>query len=185
MDSEWVLQLRVDLPGGGAEVQTPTFWESGSTNSGVTGKRRYELRRSGKAELVFQFRSSLYFVITDFLGVKTELGLGPIEGETAEGDDERDHRGRGVGRGLSPVLWMLRCWGGVRDEGDQEQQESHAQMERVLGTLEEIQGCLDPEFAPEEGSEENFEEEEVAEVAEEKEALKGRNEEEAEVDESV
>ncbi|KIK75561.1 hypothetical protein PAXRUDRAFT_18882 [Paxillus rubicundulus Ve08.2h10] len=51
--------------------------------------------------------------------------------------------------------------------------ESHAQMERVLGTLEEIQGCLDLEFAPEEGSEENFEEEEVAEAAEEKEALKG------------
>ncbi|KIK71963.1 hypothetical protein PAXRUDRAFT_22575 [Paxillus rubicundulus Ve08.2h10] len=62
--------------------------------------------------------------------------------------------------------------------------ESHAQMERVLGTLEEIQGCLDPEFAPEEGSEENFEEEEVAEAVEEKEALKGQNEEEVEVDES-
>ncbi|KIK75762.1 hypothetical protein PAXRUDRAFT_18712 [Paxillus rubicundulus Ve08.2h10] len=66
--------------------------------------------------------------------------------------------------------------------------ESHAQMERVLGTLEEIRGCLDPEFALEEleeGSEEDFEEEEVAEAAEEKEALKGWNEEEAEVDESV
>ncbi|KIK81436.1 hypothetical protein PAXRUDRAFT_15248 [Paxillus rubicundulus Ve08.2h10] len=36
--------------------------------------------------------------------------------------------------------------------------ESHAQMERVLGTLEEIWGCLDPEFTPEEleeGSEED------------------------------
>ncbi|KIK77334.1 hypothetical protein PAXRUDRAFT_17580 [Paxillus rubicundulus Ve08.2h10] len=63
--------------------------------------------------------------------------------------------------------------------------ESHAQMERVLGTLEEIRGCLDLEFVPEEGSEEDFEEGEVAEVAEEREALKGRNEEEEEVDESV
>ncbi|KIK75669.1 hypothetical protein PAXRUDRAFT_18796 [Paxillus rubicundulus Ve08.2h10] len=63
--------------------------------------------------------------------------------------------------------------------------ESHAQMERVLGALEEIQGCLDPEFVPEEGLEEDFEEGEVAEVAEEREALKGRNEEEEEVDESV
>ncbi|KIK72983.1 hypothetical protein PAXRUDRAFT_21364 [Paxillus rubicundulus Ve08.2h10] len=64
-------------------------------------------------------------------------------------------------------------------------EESHAQMERVLGTLEEIRGCLDPEFVPEEGSEEDFEEGEVAEAAKEKEALKGRNEEEEEVDESV
>ncbi|KIK73202.1 hypothetical protein PAXRUDRAFT_21118 [Paxillus rubicundulus Ve08.2h10] len=63
--------------------------------------------------------------------------------------------------------------------------ESHAQMERVLGTLEEIRGCLDPEFVPEEGSEEDFEEGEVAEEAEEREALKGWNEEEEEVDESV
>ncbi|KIK94475.1 hypothetical protein PAXRUDRAFT_12028 [Paxillus rubicundulus Ve08.2h10] len=66
--------------------------------------------------------------------------------------------------------------------------ESHAQMERMLGTLEEIRGCLDLEFTPEEleeGSEEDFEEEEVVEAAKEKEALKGRNEEEAEVDESV
>ncbi|KIK78114.1 hypothetical protein PAXRUDRAFT_17057 [Paxillus rubicundulus Ve08.2h10] len=50
--------------------------------------------------------------------------------------------------------------------------ESCAQVERVLGTLEEIWGCLDPE-EPEEGSEEEFEEEEVAEAAEEREALKG------------
>ncbi|KIK72234.1 hypothetical protein PAXRUDRAFT_22227 [Paxillus rubicundulus Ve08.2h10] len=66
--------------------------------------------------------------------------------------------------------------------------ESHAQMERVLGTLEEIWGCLDPEFIPEEpeeGSEENFDEGEVAEAAKEREALKGWNEEEEEVDESV
>ncbi|KIK72825.1 hypothetical protein PAXRUDRAFT_21540 [Paxillus rubicundulus Ve08.2h10] len=50
---------------------------------------------------------------------------------------------------------------------------------------EEIRGCLDPEFLPEEGSEEDFEEGEVAEAAEEREALKGQNEEEEEVDESV
>ncbi|KIK78709.1 hypothetical protein PAXRUDRAFT_16729 [Paxillus rubicundulus Ve08.2h10] len=65
--------------------------------------------------------------------------------------------------------------------------ESHVQMERVLGTLEEIQGGLDLEFAPEEleeGCEEDFEEEEVVEAAEERETLRGWNEEEAEVDES-
>ncbi|KIK99310.1 hypothetical protein PAXRUDRAFT_8939 [Paxillus rubicundulus Ve08.2h10] len=66
--------------------------------------------------------------------------------------------------------------------------ESQAQTERMLGILEEIRGCLDPEFAPEDpevGSEEDFKEEEVAEAAEEREALKGQSEEEAEVDESV
>ncbi|KIK77800.1 hypothetical protein PAXRUDRAFT_17257 [Paxillus rubicundulus Ve08.2h10] len=196
-------------------------------------------------------------------GAHRELGLGPVEGETAEGGGERDRGGHRVGRRLGPVLWMLGRWGGVQDEGGWEQQgevvrplsptveqeevmspragkkkvwmkspaaedneedceveenrdalsvlaevlsamvgemrnmaadrrhvavESHVQMERVLGTLEEIWGCLDLEFAPEEleeGSEEDFNEEEVAEAAEEKEALKGWNEEEAEVDESV
>ncbi|KIK81192.1 hypothetical protein PAXRUDRAFT_15376 [Paxillus rubicundulus Ve08.2h10] len=63
--------------------------------------------------------------------------------------------------------------------------ESHVPMERMLGTLEEIRGCLDPEFTPEEGLEEDFEEEEVVEAAEEKEALKGWSKEEAEVDKSV
>ncbi|KIK76534.1 hypothetical protein PAXRUDRAFT_18139 [Paxillus rubicundulus Ve08.2h10] len=58
--------------------------------------------------------------------------------------------------------------------------ESHAQMERMLGTLDFLQGCLDPEFTLEEGSEEDFEEEEVAEAAKEREALKGQSEEEAE-----
>ncbi|KIK91744.1 hypothetical protein PAXRUDRAFT_13623 [Paxillus rubicundulus Ve08.2h10] len=45
-----------------------------------------------------------------------------------------------------------------------------------------------PEFTleePEVGSEEEFNKEEVAEAAEEREALKGWNEEEAEVDESI
>ncbi|KIK81336.1 hypothetical protein PAXRUDRAFT_15287 [Paxillus rubicundulus Ve08.2h10] len=59
--------------------------------------------------------------------------------------------------------------------------ESHAQTERMLGILEEIWGCLDLEFTPEE----EFNKEEVAEVAEEREALKGWSEEEVEVDESV
>ncbi|KAF9224241.1 hypothetical protein BS17DRAFT_817144 [Gyrodon lividus] len=39
--------------------------------------------------------------------------------------------------------------------------ESCTQMEQMLGTLEEIQGCLDPDFAPEElqaGSEEEYKE---------------------------
>ncbi|KIK77741.1 hypothetical protein PAXRUDRAFT_17291 [Paxillus rubicundulus Ve08.2h10] len=66
--------------------------------------------------------------------------------------------------------------------------ESCAQMERMLGTLEEIRGCLDPEFTLEEleeWSEEDFEEEEVVEAAKEKEALKGHNKEEVEVDKSV
>ncbi|KIK77760.1 hypothetical protein PAXRUDRAFT_17282 [Paxillus rubicundulus Ve08.2h10] len=79
------------------------------------------------------------------------------------------------------------CYGcsdaGVACEGGRGQQ-----GEVVLGTLEEIWGCVDLEFTPEEleeGSEEDFEEEEVVEAAEEREALKGWNEEEAEVDESV
>ncbi|KIK85509.1 hypothetical protein PAXRUDRAFT_14518 [Paxillus rubicundulus Ve08.2h10] len=66
--------------------------------------------------------------------------------------------------------------------------ESHAQMEQMLGILEEIWGCLDPEFAPEEsevGLEEEFAEEEVAQVAKEREALKGQSKEEVEVDKSV
>ncbi|KIK81940.1 hypothetical protein PAXRUDRAFT_14984 [Paxillus rubicundulus Ve08.2h10] len=50
--------------------------------------------------------------------------------------------------------------------------ESHAQTEQMLGILEEIWGCLDLEFAPEEpevGPEEKFNEEKVAEVAKERE----------------
>ncbi|KIK79295.1 hypothetical protein PAXRUDRAFT_16402 [Paxillus rubicundulus Ve08.2h10] len=49
-------------------------------------------------------------------------------------------------------------------------EESYAQSERMLGILEEIQGCLDLEYAPDElevGLEEEFKEEEVAEAAEE------------------
>ncbi|KIK78456.1 hypothetical protein PAXRUDRAFT_16864 [Paxillus rubicundulus Ve08.2h10] len=67
-------------------------------------------------------------------------------------------------------------------------EESGVQSEMMLGILEEIQGCLDPEYTPDKpevGSEKEFEEEEVAEVAEEREALKGQSEEEAKVDESV
>ncbi|KIK92276.1 hypothetical protein PAXRUDRAFT_13325 [Paxillus rubicundulus Ve08.2h10] len=66
--------------------------------------------------------------------------------------------------------------------------ESHAQMEQMLGILEEIQGCLDLEFSLEEpkvGLEEEFEEEEVVEAAEEREALKGWSKEEVEVDKSM
>ncbi|KIK73488.1 hypothetical protein PAXRUDRAFT_20792 [Paxillus rubicundulus Ve08.2h10] len=66
--------------------------------------------------------------------------------------------------------------------------ESHAQTEWMLGILEEIQGCLDLEFAPEEpevGSEEGFKEGEVAEAAEEREGLKGQSEQEVEVDKHV
>ncbi|KIK77258.1 hypothetical protein PAXRUDRAFT_167416 [Paxillus rubicundulus Ve08.2h10] len=44
MGSEWPLELRADLPGSGAEVQTPTFRESGFTNSDVLGKWRYKLQ---------------------------------------------------------------------------------------------------------------------------------------------
>ncbi|KIK90689.1 hypothetical protein PAXRUDRAFT_14208 [Paxillus rubicundulus Ve08.2h10] len=239
----------------------------------VEVQRRAEAEAKVHAEEVAQVQVSSVVAnvpLTDLLGVKTELGLGPVEGETAEGDGEQDRGGRRVGRGLSPMLWMLEPWGGMRDEGSWEQRgkvmrplsptagqvrvaggcaaipaeeagggdvaagqeeegtdeedaedckaeenrdalgalaevlsamvgemrnmatdrrrmaaESHAQTERVLGTLEEIRGCLDPEFVPEEGSEENFDEGEVAEAAEEREALKGQNEEEEEVDESV
>ncbi|KIK75617.1 hypothetical protein PAXRUDRAFT_835596, partial [Paxillus rubicundulus Ve08.2h10] len=45
-----------------AGAATPESRESGGANSGVAGKRRCELRGRGVAELVFRFRSSLYFV---------------------------------------------------------------------------------------------------------------------------
>ncbi|KIK75886.1 hypothetical protein PAXRUDRAFT_18598 [Paxillus rubicundulus Ve08.2h10] len=249
--------------------------EEAKQKAEVKAQRRAEAEAKAHAEEVVWVQVSSVVVnvpLTDLLGVETELDLGPIEGETAKGDGEQDRRGRGVGRGLSPVLRMLGPWGGMRDEGGWEQQgevvqpllptveqvqpswrrkqeevmslqagkkkartkslaaeddkedvedceaeenrdvlgalaevlsamvgemqnmaadrrraaaESHVQMERVLGTLEEIRGCLDPEFVPEEGSEENFNEGEVAEAARERETLKGRNEEEEEVDESV
>ncbi|KIK71947.1 hypothetical protein PAXRUDRAFT_22601 [Paxillus rubicundulus Ve08.2h10] len=117
-------------------------------------RRKVEEEAKRKAEVEAQRRAEAE------VKAGAEFDLGPIEGETAEGDGKWDRGGRGVGRGLTPVL-------------------------RVLGTLEEIQGCLDPEFVPEEGSEEAFKEGEVAEAAEEREVLKGRNEEEEEVDESV
>ncbi|KIK81674.1 hypothetical protein PAXRUDRAFT_15119 [Paxillus rubicundulus Ve08.2h10] len=66
---------------------------------------------------------------------------------------------------------------------DNKQDENEAAEES-----EKEHDTLDLEFAleePEVGSEEEFEEEEVAEAAEEREALKGWSEEEAEVDESV
>ncbi|KIK73503.1 hypothetical protein PAXRUDRAFT_20774 [Paxillus rubicundulus Ve08.2h10] len=90
MDSKQALQLRVDLPGGGVE-------ESRGMNSGVAGKRRYELRRSGKAELVFRFRSSLYFVShlplslnsgdIPWSKVACRDGSGLIKGDMPAGDD--------------------------------------------------------------------------------------------------
>ncbi|KAF9219219.1 hypothetical protein BS17DRAFT_821996 [Gyrodon lividus] len=49
--------------------------------------------------------------------------------------------------------------------------ESHAQMECMLGTLEEIQGCLDLEFALEE-PEEEYKEKEVAVATTEREGWK-------------
>ncbi|KIK77568.1 hypothetical protein PAXRUDRAFT_17415 [Paxillus rubicundulus Ve08.2h10] len=248
--------------------------EEAKQKAEVEAQRRAEAEAKACAEEVTRVQVSSVVVnvtLTELLGVETELGLGPIEGETAEGDSKRDHGGCGVSRRLSPMLRMLGPWGGVRDEGGREQQgkcerledaqpsrqrkqeevmspragkkkarmkspvaedkeedaedckvdaedckveenrdalaevlsamvgemrnmaadrrctaaESHAQMERVLGTLEEIWGCLDPEFVPEEGSEENFNEGDIAEAAEEREALKGQNEEEEEVDESV
>ncbi|KAF9218445.1 hypothetical protein BS17DRAFT_822896 [Gyrodon lividus] len=64
--------------------------------------------------------------------------------------------------------------------------ESHTQMERILGTLEKIWECLDPEFAleePKKGLEEEYEEE-VVEAAAEREMCKCQSgeEEEAEKD---
>ncbi|KIK75008.1 hypothetical protein PAXRUDRAFT_835828, partial [Paxillus rubicundulus Ve08.2h10] len=50
------------LHGFRAGAATPRSRESGGRNSGIAGKRRYELQGCGKAELVFWFRSSLYFV---------------------------------------------------------------------------------------------------------------------------
>ncbi|KIK73318.1 hypothetical protein PAXRUDRAFT_20989 [Paxillus rubicundulus Ve08.2h10] len=60
MDSEQALQLRVDPPGGGAEVRTPGSRESGGTNSG--------LRESGVGvpvpEFTAQAKSEHYIYIT-------------------------------------------------------------------------------------------------------------------------
>ncbi|KAF9227612.1 hypothetical protein BS17DRAFT_813528 [Gyrodon lividus] len=60
--------------------------------------------------------------------------------------------------------------------------ESHVQMERMLGTLEEIQGCLDLEEL-EVGLKEDYEEEEVAEAAAEREGWKAWSGEEEEKEE--
>ncbi|KIK77765.1 hypothetical protein PAXRUDRAFT_17280 [Paxillus rubicundulus Ve08.2h10] len=99
---------------------------------------------------------------------------------------EEDHDALGV---LTEVLVavVMEMWDMATDRRCAAA-ESHTQTEQMLGILEEIQGCLDLEFAPEEpevGSEEEFDVEEVAEVAEEREVLKGWSKEEAEVDESV
>ncbi|KIK73075.1 hypothetical protein PAXRUDRAFT_21255 [Paxillus rubicundulus Ve08.2h10] len=103
------------------------------------------------------------------------------DAEDRKAEENRDALGA-LAEVLSAMVGEMRNMAADRRRAAEE---SHAQMERVLGTLEEIRGCLDPEFVPEEGSEEDFEEGEVAEVAEEREVLKGRNEEEEEVDESV
>ncbi|KIK77878.1 hypothetical protein PAXRUDRAFT_17214 [Paxillus rubicundulus Ve08.2h10] len=106
------------------------------------------------------------------------------EAEDKEAEEERDMLGA-----LTEVLVavVMEMWDMASDRRCVAA-ESQAQTEQMLGILEEIQGCLDPEFTPEEpeeGEEEDFEEEEVAEAAEEREALEGQSEEEAEVDESI
>ncbi|KIK73172.1 hypothetical protein PAXRUDRAFT_21142 [Paxillus rubicundulus Ve08.2h10] len=103
------------------------------------------------------------------------------DAEDHEAEENRDALGT-LAEDLSAMVGEMRNMAADRRRTAEE---SHAQMERVLGTPEEIRGCLDLEFVPEEGSEEDFEEGEVVEAAEEREVLKGRNEEEEEVDESV
>ncbi|KIK77686.1 hypothetical protein PAXRUDRAFT_17333 [Paxillus rubicundulus Ve08.2h10] len=194
----------------------------------VEAQRRAEAEAKVRAEEVAWAQVSSVVVnvpLTDLLGVETELGLGPVEGETAKGDGEWDRGGRGVGRGLSPVLRVLGRQGGMRDEGGWEQQgevvqplSPTAEQVRAAGGCaailaeeagggdvavgreeegadeeQEARGCREPcadgegagDPRGDPGLEENFEEEEVVEAAEEKEALKGWNEEEEEVDESV
>ncbi|KIK75729.1 hypothetical protein PAXRUDRAFT_18748, partial [Paxillus rubicundulus Ve08.2h10] len=85
------------------------------------------------------------------------------DAEDCEGEENRDT----LAEVLSAMVGEMR---NMATDRRRAVVESHAQMERVLGTLEEIQGCLDPEFIPEEpeeGSEENFEEGEVAEAVKE------------------
>ncbi|KIK72117.1 hypothetical protein PAXRUDRAFT_22378 [Paxillus rubicundulus Ve08.2h10] len=117
------------------------------------------------------------------------------EDEERGGDENRDTLGA-----LAEVLAL------VVEEMQTMAAERRAHTERMMGTLEEIRDCLDANFKPEEGSDDGSEdrledrledgledssdsseeaEAEAAEVAEEKEALKGQNREEAEVDESV
>ncbi|KIK82493.1 hypothetical protein PAXRUDRAFT_14715 [Paxillus rubicundulus Ve08.2h10] len=113
----------------------------------------------------------------------------------ADKEEEEDEEAEGVGEdcdilgALTKVLAMVvtEMWDMAADRRCVAA-ESHVQTEWMLGILEEIWGCLDPEFSPEEpevGLEEEFEEEEVVEVTKEREALKGWSKEEAEVDESV
>ncbi|KIK72190.1 hypothetical protein PAXRUDRAFT_22281 [Paxillus rubicundulus Ve08.2h10] len=88
------------------------------------------------------------------------------DAEDCEAEENRDVLGT-LTEVLSAVVGEMRNMAADRRRAAAE---SHAQMERVLGTLEEIRGCLDLEFVPEEpeeGSEENFEEEEEEEELDE------------------
>ncbi|KIK96438.1 hypothetical protein PAXRUDRAFT_138447 [Paxillus rubicundulus Ve08.2h10] len=76
--------------------------------------------------------------------------------------------------------WTQKMWNMATDRRHMAVK-SHTQMEWLLNTLEEICGCIDPEFVPEEL--EMGLEEEVAEAAEERETLKGQSKEV--VDESI
>ncbi|KIK72001.1 hypothetical protein PAXRUDRAFT_22523, partial [Paxillus rubicundulus Ve08.2h10] len=72
--------------------------------------------------------------------------------EDGEAEENRDALGA-LAEVLSAMVGEMRNMAADRRHAAEE---SHAQMERVLGTLEEIQGYLDPEFV----LEEEFEEEE-------------------------
>ncbi|KIK98291.1 hypothetical protein PAXRUDRAFT_9658 [Paxillus rubicundulus Ve08.2h10] len=105
------------------------------------------------------------------------------DNEEAEAEEEHDTLGA-----LTEVAVVVTEMHDMATDRRHAAAESHTQTEQMLGILEEIQGCLDPEFAleePEVGLEEDFKEEEVAEATEEREALKGWSEEEVEVDESM
>ncbi|KIK74045.1 hypothetical protein PAXRUDRAFT_20268 [Paxillus rubicundulus Ve08.2h10] len=147
----------------------------------VEAQRRAEVEAKVHAEEVARAQS-----FTSGPSKKAQTKSLMAEDDKEDTEDREAEENRDVLSALAEVLSAMvgEMWNMAADRR-RAVAESHAQMERVLGTLEEIQGCLDPKFVPEEGSEEDFEEGEVAEAAEEREALKGRNKEEEEVDESV
>ncbi|KIK72853.1 hypothetical protein PAXRUDRAFT_21510 [Paxillus rubicundulus Ve08.2h10] len=160
-----------------------------SLTSGPSKGKQLRVTASGTAEVAESpsWRRKQEEVMSPRAGKKKAWTKSPTaeddkeDTEDREAEENRDALGT-LAEVLSAMVGEMR---NMATDRRRAAAESHAQMERVLGTLEEIRGCLDPEFVPEEGSEEDFEEGEVAEAAEEREALKGWNEEEEEVDESV
>ncbi|KIK71927.1 hypothetical protein PAXRUDRAFT_22625 [Paxillus rubicundulus Ve08.2h10] len=85
-------------------------------------KAEEEAKRKAEVEAQRRAEAEAKACAEEVARAQTEFDLGPVKGETAEGDGERDRGGRGVGRGLTPVLRVLGHWGVMQDEGGWEQQ---------------------------------------------------------------